>query len=125
MKLSMNQWLMVGVGAVVLYYIYQKMNENKEVVVPAPPIIPEDITQEDLEVGMDKTQGELFEEKFHAVGGEARYRRALRNGTISDGSSRAGGWACYCCNVLTFESPNSCRKRCRKCENVEVNPVWQ
>ena len=49
--------LMIGAGAVVIYYIYQKY--NKPTVVVDTPITV------DLK---DYTQGELFNEKFNANG---------------------------------------------------------
>jgi len=87
MKLSTTQWLMIGVGAIVLYYVWKNMNgknakTNGTAVVP--PIVPEDITQEDIEIGANLTQAELFEDKFHAVGGEARYRRMAMNNTAQN-----------------------------------------
>ena len=59
MKLSMKQWLMIGIGAVVLYLVYKKMNETKETVDVDPTIVPE----------KDYTQGDLYNEKFSARGG--------------------------------------------------------
>ena len=55
----MNQWLMIGVGAVVLYLVYKKMNQSNETVYPMPSIVPEN----------DYTQGDLYNERFSASGG--------------------------------------------------------
>jgi hypothetical protein len=64
MKLSMNQWLMIGVGAVVLYFVWKKMNEPKKTngngAVVTPPAI---VTPEE-----DLSQGDLFNEKFSYSG---------------------------------------------------------
>jgi len=63
MKLSTTQWLMIGVGAIVLYYVWKNMNgkngkTNGTAVVPPAVVVPEE----------DLTQGELFNDKFSSHG---------------------------------------------------------
>jgi hypothetical protein len=99
-------WLYVGIGAVVLYFIYQKMNEDKARIASAP-INPQakpnfSTKSSELETKCDYTQGELFNMRYSASGTPNKR-------------------GCYCEDgtYLGIMRPYMCNYRCRRSKKKE------